>query len=427
MVRTGEIKRSWFGLLAFWLVATVPRANAQESPLLQPPISHSIHQSVRGSRANQNADHILARLLDAAAECSRSNCEYFGYVQQGLTLNPDSPANRTNGPVVPNYRSNDYQFNGLYLVGQKNIDSSCNQIQLGGRCDMVYGTDGAFHLSDGLDQNISSGHRFYKLAIPQVYGNLYLPIGRGFSFKFGKFFTPVGNEVKYNPNNFFYSYFLTFGIQPGNHTGVLVETELTDHVHVRFGPNLGWNTSENSNHAISYAGDLRWQSRDQRTELTFAKQTGHQRTRIVAADSLVNVYSLIFKQQLTTDCQFLLEHDLLKSDSRTAVATDNLEAYSIAGYLFYYLSECCRAGVRFEWLRDDDGFLREFDSNQRLAPGSYYNLTFGMNWQANPHLRIRPEIRYDYQARDDKSLPGSFDNGDSSHQWLFGCDAIYEF
>jgi hypothetical protein len=313
------------------------------------------------------------------------------------------------------------------LVGQKGIDSSSDQIQLGGRCDLVYGTDGAFHLSDGLDQNISSGHRFYKLGIPQVYGNLYLPIGRGVSLKFGKFFTPVGNEVKYNPNNFFHSYFLTFDLQPGNHTGILGETELTESVHLRFGPNFGWNTSENSNHAISYAGDLRWQSGDKQTELTFAMQTGHQRTRIVTADSQVNVYSLIFKQQITSDCQFLLEHDLLNSDSRTGIATDSFEAYSVASYLFYDLNPCWRAGVRFEWLRDDDGFLTEFDSDQKLAPGNYYDVTIGLNWQPKTHLRIRPEIRYDWQMRDDNSLPSSFDDGNSTHQWLFSVDAICEF
>ena len=410
-------------------ITSVPAttANRQRVQAVLPPVSHSIHQSVRGSQANPNADHEFAQLLDAIPRQLGSDVEYFGYVQQGLTLNPASPVNRTNGPVIPNYRSNAYQFNGLYLVGQKGIDTSCDQIQLGGRCDLVYGTDGAFVLSDGLDQNISSGHRFYKLGIPQIYGNLYLPIGRGVSFKFGKFPTPVGNEVTYNPNNFFYSYFLTFGLQPGNHTGILGETELTDQVHLRFGPNFGWNTSENSNHAISYAGDLRWQSIDKQTELTFAMQTGHQRSRIVTADSLVNVYSLIFKRQLTPDCHLLLEHDLLNSDSRAGVASDNFQAYSLAGYLFCDLNRCWRAGVRFEWLRDEDGFLTEFDSDQRLAPGSYYDVTFGLNWQAKPHLRIRPEIRYDSQVRDDKSLTASFDDGNSTQQWLFSCDVLCEF
>jgi hypothetical protein len=78
-------------------------------------------------------------------------------------------------------------------------------------------------------------------------------------------------------------------------------------------------------------------------------------------------------------------------------------------------------------LRDDDGFLTEFDSDQKLAPGNYYDVTFGLNWQAKTNLRIRLEIRYDWQVRDDNSLPASFDDGNSTHQWLFSADAICEF
>lgn len=417
------------GALPMDLVAPVSVSATQVLPPFQsstPPVSHSIHDSVRGSRANPDADYLLTRLLDRT-QLFGLDIDHFGYVQQGVTLNVDSPTNRNNGPVRPDYRSNDYQFNGLYLVSQKDVDASRHQVQLGGRFDLVYGTDGAFHLSDGFDQDISSGHRFYKLAIPQLYGNVFVPIGRGISFKFGKFFTPVGNEVKYNANNFFYSYYLSFGLQPGNHTGVLAETELTDTIHLRFGPNFGWNASENSNHAISYAGDLRWQSIDRQSELIFAIQTGQQRTRIVSADSYVNVYSLVFKKRLDRRWLILLEHDSLISDSRSSVSADDFEGYSLAGYLFYDISRLWRAGVRFEWLRDDDGFLTLFDSNQPLAAGSYYDLTMGLNWQPKPHLRVRPELRYDWQVRDDPSLAPSFNDRNSTSQWLFGCDLLCEF
>jgi len=392
-----------------------------------PAASYTIHKSVRGSAANTAAEHCIAALLDEHSETRGRSLEFFGYVQQGVTFNSESPGNRTNGPVVPNYRANDYQFNGLYFVSQRNVDPNRGHIQLGGRADLLYGTDGAFNLSDGFDQNISSGERFYKLALPQLYGNLYLPVGRGMSFKFGKFFTTVGNEVKYNPSNFFYSYYLTFNLQPGNHTGVIGETELTDNIHVRFGPNFGWNTSENSNESISYVGDLRYQSTDKRSELTFAFQTGRQQTRIVTADANVTVYSLIFKQDVNTDWRFMLEHDLLVSDSEVGIPADDFEAYSLVGYLFRNIDQHWRAGVRLEWLRDDDGFVKPFESTSPSAPGSYYEVTLGLNWRPRPHLRIRPEIRYDHQARDDKSIPAAFDEGNSADQWLFSCDALWEF
>jgi hypothetical protein len=389
--------------------------------------SHTIHGSVRGSAANQDVDNCIRSCLDNLSITSQPDLELFGYVQQGVTFNSESPSDRTNGPVLPNYRANDYQFNGLYFVSQRKIDPDHDRIQLGGRADLLYGTDGTFNLSDGLDQDISSGERFYKLALPQLYGNFYLPVGRGVSFKFGKFFTPVGNEVKYNPNNFFYSYYLTFNLQPGNHTGVLGETELTDSLHLRFGPNFGWNTSEGSNDAISYAGDLRYQSTDKRSELTFAFQTGRQQTRIVTTDANVTVYSLTLKQDVNRYWQIMVEHDLLVSDSRVGVSADDFEAYSLVGYMFRTINEQLSAGVRAEWLRDDDGFVTPHESISPSAPGSFYEVTFGLNWRPKAHIRVRPEIRYDHQSRDDRSQPTAFDDGNSADQWLFSCDAIWEY
>ncbi len=106
--------------------------------------------------------------------------------------------------------------------------------------DTLYGTDAAFGLSEGFDADLVSDEssRFYKLAFPQIYGNVFLPVGPGISCKVGKFYSLVGNEWLYNTENFFYSHFLSWNIQPGTHTGLLFETKLLDQWELRFGPNL---------------------------------------------------------------------------------------------------------------------------------------------------------------------------------------------
>ena len=97
------------------------------------------------------------------------------------------------------------------------------------------------------------------------------------------------------------------------------------------------------------------------------------------------------------------------------------------GYLFRNIDQHWRAGIRLEWLRDDDGLVRPFESTSPAAPGSYYEVTLGLNWRPRAHLRIRPEIRYDHQSRDNRSLPAAFNGGNSADQWLFSCDALWEF
>jgi len=395
----------------------------------RPPAPRDVHGSIRGSQANPLADHPLARLFDCISQQNKFDFELYGYLDHGFTWNPDSPADRTNGPVLNNYRSNAYQMNGLYLVAERKIDPNRDAIQLGGRLDQLYGTDAIFNLTTGLDENIvtDSASRFYKLAYPQAYANLFLPIGRGVSFKVGSFYTTVGNVSAYAPENFFYSLYFSDNIQPGTLTGFLGETQLTDTINIRFGPNLGWNTFDNINNSVSYAGSLTWKSRNKKSQIQFDFQNGKQRSAITVADSNVMVYSLVINQQLHEHWHYMLEHDLLVSNSRTGTIADDYESYSLSNYLFYDFNERWRAGLRFEWLRDDDGTLTGVDPTQPAAPGSYYDLTLGLNWHPRDHLRIRPEIRGDWQVRDSKTMPAAFDDGTSTNQVLLACDILWEF
>lgn len=407
-------------------VSTAPEAN-RESARRRAPAPRTTHGSISGSQANPLADHPIAQLLDDISASNPLGVELFGYLDQGVTLNPASPSDRLNGPIETNYRSNDYQVNGLYLVAERKVDPKFWCPQLGGRADVLFGTDAPLGgTSLGFDDQISSG-RFYKLAIPQLYGNLFLPISNGISFKFGKFYTPIGNEWLINTENFFYSHFLSWNIQPGTHTGVLAEAQLTDTIQIQFGPNLGWNTSENSNQAVSFLTTFDWRSRDDRTRLDFAIQTGRQQGVISVADANVTMYSLIFNQDIREDWHYLLEHDLLVGNSRVGLAADDFESYSLANYLFYDMNERWRAALRFEWLRDDDGTLTGFDPTRPAAPGVFYNLTLGLNWHPREHLRIRPEIRRDWQVRDTGDIPPAFDDSTSTNQWLFACDVLWEF
>ena len=169
------------------------------------PVRRQVHGSINGSKPNQMADHTVARLFDRMSEWGGHGCQLYGYVDQGFTWNPASPVNRTNGLVMNNYRSNDYQLNAIYFVAEKKIAAQLQQLQLGGRVDLVYGTDARFMTVDGLADNIvsDSASRYYKMAFRQAYLNLFLPIGRGASVKIGTYVSPIGQETGYAPANFF--------------------------------------------------------------------------------------------------------------------------------------------------------------------------------------------------------------------------------
>ncbi|MDG2013049.1 MAG: outer membrane beta-barrel protein, partial [Pirellulaceae bacterium] len=356
----------------------------------------------------------------------------YGYVDQGFTWNPASPVDRNNGLVFNNYRSNAYQMNAIYVVAEKKISDQQQTFQLGGRADLVYGTDARFMTVDGFADNMVSddASRFYKLAFRQAHLNLFLPIGKGLSVKIGNYVSPIGQETGYAPANFFYSHLLCDNLQPGSPTGLLFEYPLTDQWTFRFGPNLGWGTLNNINHSVSYAGSVSWTSRDKKTQLQLDYQDGIQRTQVVEDTSLVMYYSLILNHQVTDRIDYIMEHDLLTSNSRQVPSnpTDNYQCYSLANYLVYKINEKWKSGIRVEWLQNNGGRLTGVDSSQLAASGNYYDVTLGLNWQARPHVRFRPELRYDWQSPyQPQDQPLSYDDNTAAKQWLFSCDVLWEF
>ena len=64
-----------------------------------------------------------------------------GWIQQGITFNGDHPADHYNGPMLTNDFSNRYQMNQAWLYFVKPTQTDGCGVDLGGRVDVVYGTD----------------------------------------------------------------------------------------------------------------------------------------------------------------------------------------------------------------------------------------------------------------------------------------------
>ena len=59
--------------------------------------------------------------------------------------------NRTNGTVGYNDRSNDYQLNQMYFRMVRDVGQDCDRWDIGGRVDLLYGTDWVYAAARGLE------------------------------------------------------------------------------------------------------------------------------------------------------------------------------------------------------------------------------------------------------------------------------------
>ena len=75
----------------------------------------------------------------------------YGWLDAGITGNADSPASRYNGTLAPNDR-NEFQFNQSYLVIEKTLNTD-HGWDIGGRIDLLYGTDYIYCESLGFETN----------------------------------------------------------------------------------------------------------------------------------------------------------------------------------------------------------------------------------------------------------------------------------
>ncbi len=344
-----------------------------------------------------------------------------GWLSGGVTFNGEG--SNYNGTLSFNDRSNEFQMNQFYLVAERAIDKTSDAIDLGGRVDVAYGTDSGFTTALGWDDKISSSRDFYKLALPQAYVEAFLPIGSGLTVKAGHFYTLIGYEVVTAPDNFFYShaYTMQYG-EPFTHTGVLASYVFDEAVTLTAGVTKGWDNFEDAGKSESFLGSISWASDD--TSVTFALTSGNE-----APGLNRTMYSVVVAHQLCNGLKYVLQHDYGYSEGGSGVVPgDAAQWYGLNQYLTYEVSDELSVGGRVEWFRDDDGSrVVGLRSGTGGGVADYYGLTMGVNYSPASYMKIRPEVRYDYQDRRDDGVPAAFDAGGSTNQWTGAVDFIVQF
>jgi hypothetical protein len=385
---------------------------------------------------------------DDASDCSAPSCETAcnsccdepwvlfgpmaggitvdGWIAAGATANADNPADRYNGPVSFNDR-NEVQLNQLYVSIGKATDP-CECFSVGGRVDLLYGTDYIFTQAAGLETRRNGDPKWnsrdhYGLAMPQMYIEFAY---NDLSVKVGHFYTIIGNEVVTAPGNFFYShsYTMQYG-EPFTHTGVLADYKYSDSVTLLGGIHGGWDSFDPVRQRAGFLGGATWSNCDESVNLAFMLTSGHELNNMGTFTNRT-MYSLVGSLALTDNLDYVIQHDNGWQEDWFG-ANQDAEWYGLNQYLLYTINDCWKAGARFEWFRDDDGtrVAGVRNGNPAAGPfqGNFYEATLGLNWTPSSNLTVRPEVRWDWF--DGATNP--YDGGTKDDQFTAAFDAIMTF
>jgi len=358
-----------------------------------------------------------------------------GWIQAGITVSSEDPADNFNGPVLTNDRHGELQMNELWFYLHKPVDTGGCGSDVGGRVDFLYGTDWrvAYFHGLGMEDRLNGADQFYGFSIAQLYAEFAV---NNLSVKVGRMTGILGYEIVPPMGNFFYShsYALCYG-EPILITGLMANYKASDQLTVLGGFHQGVHRFEDNNGRLNFQGGVMWNDCCERVSLAYALDVGQ--NDFLAGPEDEYVHSLVLKLQLTESLLYVLQNDLGYA-SRVAGAAD-AEWYGINQYFLYTLNENWSAGLRAEWFRDDDGTrvlgLGNLPDARGWAPpsgapgyaGNFYEVSVGLNWKPKANVFVRPEVRYDSYNGPTNGGQLPFDDGNSSSQFTFATDLIVTF
>src|SRR6266487_7013127 len=361
-----------------------------------------------------------------------------GWVDNGITFNPASPADNQNFGRFFDDRVNEPLLNQLVINFERALAPQPGEFDWGFKLQFMYGSDARFIHSLGLFSN-TAGTSIVQPDLVEGYLNLHFPIisEGGLDLKLGKFVTLEGAETIDPRTNFFYShtYIFTFGI-PFNHTGALATFHATKWLDVMAGVTRGVNTSiEDNNDSLAFHGGIGLNFNEGKVVVAASTHIGPETPSNNHDQRYLNCITTTWK--ITDKLTSIIDLNYAHNDGADA------DGYGVAQYFTYTINSWLTAGVRGEIWRDDKGFyvvsfandhdpMRALEGEPTIDPRTvgggkttYGAVTLGLNIKptvpkAAASLAIRPELRFD------SALNGTHPFNDSSqlNQFTAGIDVI---
>ncbi|MCE9554034.1 MAG: porin [Planctomycetes bacterium] len=360
--------------------------------------------------------------------------DIYGWLDAGFVGNTGSPSSKFNGPYNAVDRSNELMLNQMYLVAERKL--GCNGcFGIGGRLDVIYGEDFFLAQSVGLETTdngaLQWNPEYYGLAIPQA----YIEVGRtDLSLKVGHFYSIIGYEGLPAVGNFFYSKAYSYQFAgPFTHWGGLATWKPCDAWEFQTGLTNQWDTldrapSDNLNvlAKAKFTGESGWWTS---LGVVTGKDINNPGNLPIPTEFTNRTrYSWLVSLPVNCKTEYVF-HQWLGSQDQGAPDGGTAYWYGIDQYLYRTLNDCWKAGVRFEWFRDEEGtrvgLNRPSNPNKVPFVGNFYSLAAGLNWTPTTNLTIRPEIRADWFDGNQAVQP--YDDGADSTQLMLGVDGILTF
>ncbi|HVW02763.1 MAG TPA: outer membrane beta-barrel protein [Planctomycetaceae bacterium] len=374
------------------------------------------------------------------------NIRLGGNVAQSMTFNFQSPSDRFNGPVTWTDRSNEYQLNQLWFYMEKTTDTSKKDFDIGGRFDVLYGTNSRLTTESGLEVgHLNAGHAFYGTAFPQFYVETAY---KKLKIKTGHFISPVGYFTVDTTQNFFNTipYTYQWG-EPFTHTGSLATYQFSDQFVAGVGLIRGWDNFDNSNPNLGVMGTeaYTWKDKSSLAHVWFYSHEPNQLNQFTRR----YYQSLVYSKPLSEKTNYVIQSDFGVQDN-ALVNGKTAHWYGVNQYLFYIQNEKVTWGLNFEWWRDEQGFrvagflpgsapsgITGPNRGWGTSPfqggynGNFFQTTMGPKIQFTKNLFLRPNLRFDwYNGHTNDLNPAQlkpFNDGKSDFQALFVTDLCLLF
>ena len=364
-----------------------------------------------------------------------------GWIDGGITFNPDSPQSNQNFGRLFDDRANEPLLNQVVINFERALVPQPGQFDWGFKLQFMYGSDARFIHSLGLFDR--TAHEILQPDLVEAYLNLHFPVitEGGLDLKLGKFVTLEGAETIDPRANFFYShsYIFNFGI-PFNHTGALATFHASKALDLYAGITRGVNTSiDDNNDSPAFHGGVGLNLLDGKLTALATTHIGPE----TPGDNRHNRYlnDLTITAKPTKNLTSITDLNYIYDEAADATG------YGVAQYFIYTINDLFSIGVRGEIWRDADAFyVASFAENDDAVDGlrggsvtidprtvgggktTYGAVTLGVNIKPPApkpaaSLVIRPELRFD------RALNGTRPFNDSSdrNQFTAGIDVIITF
>ncbi|MGC8643874.1 MAG: outer membrane beta-barrel protein, partial [Isosphaeraceae bacterium] len=315
------------------------------------------------------------------------------------------------------------------------------------RVDTLFGNDWQFTKDFGLFDNAFPRNHFAGLDLPQIYGEVHLPIltPRGLDLRAGRFYSLTGFESPQAIARPLLSVPYSMNYTPFTFFGAIASLHLSERLSVFSGTIDGFDRWPNEPYKWGYIGALTWTSRDQKTTLVIGGADAFEQLprflptyatfvpvgvpappflagrrnpyynksgRGYTVGVLTHKWTEKLTQAVETDAVF---DQMILGFGRDPYVPHSAAYYGFVNWFLYQFNEKVMGVWRSEVFWDPYG----------LATGvadTYHEITLGLNIRPQPWLWVRPEARYDWAQ-----FGHPYNDGTRSSQLTLGFDVILLF